>query len=559
MDNLKYLGNYPERAPMTHPPYLTYRHVNIVIRAFEKFLTPMEISRIKDGHRRSAYTDEALITNYMYGNIPKHEIIKDDHYYAGLEQVRKLFEPIEKTKPVSFPDLRYYPWKLGVSAEAPYTNNPSVKNSLILKHQAGIINDTRVTFRNLYNEMLIDNRMKIHIAKEGGTKDLQGRDLKYWNQAHARSHLVKSDEEDKIRMVYGVPKLLLMAECMFIWPLINDLLCRDGPMLWGHETLKGGWYKTYNWFASSKTKLNTFLAFDWRGFDRRVSFTVVDDLHDVMRSYILFDQGYVGTIFYPDSTTKLERTENLWNWMRDALKHTPDVLPNGDTYQRQHSGLASGFLQTQLLGSMYNALMILTTLSDLGIDITKVMIKVQGDDSIVGFSEYIHPSTFNSFTKMFATKAERRFGSELNTKKSRISNTLNGLPLLGYKNDNGYPTRDREELLAQLLYPERKSSEERLMARVIGIAYANCGYDSTVYSICEEIYKYLEDQGCKPDRAGLPGMFQFFDLIQDEEEAFPMVFPSFYETMRDITSISVRTDSQKKRFWDYTFFTEYNN
>lgn len=46
-------------------------------------------------------------------------------------------------------------------------------------------------------------------------RDRHGNDLKYHNQAHARSHLVKADDEDKIRMVFGVPKLMIQIETMF--------------------------------------------------------------------------------------------------------------------------------------------------------------------------------------------------------------------------------------------------------------------------------------------------------------------------------------------------------
>lgn len=88
--------------------------------------------------------------------------------------------------------------------------------------------------------MLIRNREEVHRIKDGIYEDRHGNDLRNWNHAHARSHLVKADEPQKIRMVFGIPKLLLMVEAMFLWPLIVDLLKRDSPMLWEFETLKGG-------------------------------------------------------------------------------------------------------------------------------------------------------------------------------------------------------------------------------------------------------------------------------------------------------------------------------
>lgn len=301
------------------------------------------------------------------------------------------------------------------------------------------------------------NREKIHRIKDGYIKDRQGNDLRYYNQAHARAHLLKSEDPDKIRMVFGVPKLLLMAEAMLLWPIIRHLAEKDGPMLWGFETLKGGWYATHRWFSTKRPSISTFLALDWKSFDKKAQFTVIDDIHDVLKSYLTFDEGYHPTIYYPNSTSKAERTNNLWKWMTNAIKHTPDVLPNGDTYVRQHAGIASGFLQTQLLDSMYNALMLLTILSKLDFNIDRLHIKVQGDDSILGLLEYIHPLHQQNLLDMIAFEADRYFGATMNTKKSKISSSLEGLPLLGFTNRMGIPFKERDELIANLLYPERKS------------------------------------------------------------------------------------------------------
>ncbi|KAK9878755.1 hypothetical protein WA026_023735 [Henosepilachna vigintioctopunctata] len=161
--------------------------------------------------------------------------------------------------------------------------------------------------------------------------------------------------------------------------------------------------------------------------------------------------------------------------MREAIKHTPDVLSNGEMYQRQHAGIASGFFQTQLLDSMYNCVILLTTLSSLGFNIKSLALKVQGDDSLIGLKEIIPEPLFPKFLDMFASKAEYYFGAILNTKKSRMDSTLNGLPVLGFTNVNGIPIKPMHELLASLLCHERKSDENRLMAKTVGIAYAACG------------------------------------------------------------------------------------
>lgn len=274
-----------------------------------------------------------------------------------------------------------------------------------------------------------------------------------------------------------------MAEAMFLWPLTNDLLNRDGPMLWAFETLKGGWYTIYNWFMNRKERFQTFLALHWRQFDKKAQFEVIDDIHDIIESYIDFENGYIPTVDYPTSWTDPARLRRLFAWIRGAVKHTVDVLLNGETYRRRFAGIASGYFQTQLLDSMYNTVLLLTTLSALGINIDKLALKVQGDDSIIGLLEQIPEIHQESLLEAFAAEAKRRFGAVLNTTKSKMGNSLNGLPLLGFVNKNGIPTKDRDDLLASLLYPERRSDEPRLMARCIGIAYANCGFHASVYHI----------------------------------------------------------------------------
>lgn len=210
-----------------------------------------------------------------------------------------------------------------------------------------------------------------------------------------------------------------------------------------------------------------------------------------------FTKGYHPTFDYPDSPTDTydaQRTEYLWNWMTDAITSTPLMLPDGTLIQFLHSGIYSGYFQTQLLDSIYNLVMIFTILSRLGFDLDKVIIKVQGDDSI-----FMLLCCFiliaNWFLTMFKHYALYYFGAVLSDKKSEIRDSLERAEVLKYRNHNGIPYRDPIALLAQLRHPERSDKLQALMARAIGIAYANCGSDPRVYQICEDIYLYLANKG----------------------------------------------------------------
>lgn len=129
----------------------------------------------------------------------------------------------------------------------------------------------------------------------------------YWNTLHSRSHVVAKDEPDKIRAVFGAPKLLLMIENMFIWQLQRRYLNNDeGKMLWGREIMKGGWKKLQNEMLS-QGQPNTFLSIDWSQFDKRLLFELFDEVHKIWRSYFDFSR-YAPTSFYPNGKPKDPQT-----------------------------------------------------------------------------------------------------------------------------------------------------------------------------------------------------------------------------------------------------------
>jgi len=551
MNNLKLIGHHPELTSPIHPG----GGIQVaVLQSLKRNLSSESYAKVTYGYRRSVFSKDALISDYLKGDVPKHSVIKDLAYYMALDKVKELFATPTKYRPVSFPDLRFYPWPLSSSAEAPFSSSKKLRRDYLNLYELGLVKSPRLTFHNLYNHIYVYNRQTAPRIKEGLTTDIHGRDAKYWNTAHARSHLVESHEDDKIRMVFGVPKLLLQVEAMLLWPLINHLVNLDGngPMLWGFETLKGGWAKLYNWFGRHAPRARTYLAFDWRQFDKRAQFTVIDDLHDLLKSNIDFNNGYIPTKDYPQSWKDPTKLENLWNWMCNAIKHTPDLLPDGNLYERQHAGIASGFFQTQLMDSLYNTLMIYVCLIKQGINIDKVRIKVQGDDSLVALNEYIPKQVHQSFIDQFASQADRYFGAVLNTKKSRMDNSLNGLPVLGFTNKDGYPTRDKEALLASLLYPERNTDQAKLMARAIGIAWANCGVHSDVYEVCSEVYHRFLDEGFTPAMAGLPDIVKSQHLLFSrpaEDEKYSEEFPTWFDTIRHVQEINHRSETQKQQYW----------
>jgi len=475
---------------------------------------------------------------------------RDYHYRRALRVVEKAFRPSRVLHPISYPDLRYYPWTLPVSAEAPYTLLPKHQQRLREKAAAGEIDNTRTSFHNLYDEIFSDNRILFHKIKNG--------DQEFWNPdgtpkpyyfttLHARSHLVQQDEPDKLRAVFGLPKLFLQAENTFIWNLQREYLnTQKSPLLWGFETMKGGWRKLFN--RTSHKRYNSVLSIDWSGFDRRALHEVIDDVHSMWRSWFDFS-CYEPTIFYPNSKTNPDRLEKLWHWMTDLVKHYPILTPTNKLYKWTHNGIASGFMQTQLLDSFVNSIMILTCLSqaDINIESDNFQFFVQGDDSICLFPEQYFEIYGQKFLDIIAQFARDRFDAKLSAKKSRFTNSLINQTVLHYDVDlNGCAHRPPAELLAHLLYPEHPQDLSATASAAIGIAQAAMGSSKQVYNTCLDVYQFITRE-LKHKVKVRPG----FNLQRERINLppIPSTFPSFNETYLQNYSLEERTESEKQRTW----------
>jgi len=490
---------------------------------------------------------------------------RDFHYRRAIRVVTKLFRPSRILKPISFPDLRFYPWNLSVSAEAPFTIQKKWQDQVRQRQAEGEDIDGKLTFHNLYNEIFDLNRTLIHQIKDKnpGFCEPNGTPKPYWfSTLHARAHLVRQDKEDKIRAVFGVPKLLLMAENMFIWNLQKEYLNEKvkSPMLWGFETFKGGWNRLR--YRLREGRNNSFISGDWSGFDRYALFEVIDDVHQIWREYFTFDDGYEPTMSesnppgtrlgYPDTYTNPQRLQNLWDWMTYSIKHTPIRGFSGNMYQWKYNGIASGFQQTQLLDSFVNAIMLLTCLSSLGVNIEsdEFVLFLQGDDNVVSFPERLLEVHGIEFIRRLANEAKRRFNGELSDDKTTFGTTTDQLEVLSYRNNSGIAYRAEAELLAHLLYPERSRTLDATASACIGIAYASMGCSRQVYNACKDAFDFLTlELKKKPDIEWLRKFFSVRGIPSEEVSLRANHFPTFEDCFAQNFELGGRSERQKQHLW----------
>lgn len=524
--------------------------IGIVFTALCKFLVPEEITKISEGFKRSDFSSKALKEDVLRCNVPEHQVIKDHHYTQALSIAKKLFNSPHKYRPVHFNDTAQYPWTMNTSVELPFTKDKVLEDLVLSKFNMGLLPYTRKTMSTCFEYVYEKNRKIVHFIKEGLFK---GDKYLYAFSAHARSHLVPVGKPDKIRLVFGVPKLLLQVEMMLLWPYFNWLRLGLSPIAWGYEIFNGGFYKLSLKYSNHSYRILTLLALDWKGFDKKAKFTIIDDVHQIWSENMIMSQGYIPSISNPSSVTNPKRIRNLWRFMSQAVKHTPIRINDGTEYKRLHSTIPSGLLQTQVLDSWINAIMIITCLSALGYTVSEeLFLLVLGDDSLVGLRELIKEQDWNDFLIRFAEEAERRFGAELNLEKSKIANSLDGVTFLGYEYSNSIPKRDRCLLLAQLLHPERSWDIHKLASKAIGIAYASCGQDKVVYDVCKDVYNYcVQTCGATPNPEGSDWL-KYMNISTTINVGR---FPSFEELSSNLFTIRKDPDVDEA-FWPSNFFKD---
>nr|UNI73939.1 MAG: RNA-dependent RNA polymerase [brine shrimp partitivirus 2] len=553
---LNKIGTGPTRVDRKSRRYLERQakaKQDVVQRIVKKALynfAPDIAKQVIHGYYRSDGSDEAAEQNFLNTDQPYHHMPRDYHYRRALRVVEKLFRPSRTLKPISFPDLRYYPWTLPTSAETPYTFKRKWINHVREKQRRGEITDGNISFHNLYNEIFHINRKHVHFIKRKMRpfwKD--GEPVPYfWSTLHTRAHLRRNDQEPKNRAVFGVTKLLLMVENMFIWNLQKEYLNGNvsSPMLWGYETIRGGWYKLIR-DLSQKGQPNTFISADWSEFDVRALHEIIDDVHDIWRRWFDFDNGYEETNIYPNTKSVASRIQALWDWMCYSIKHTPIAGYSGQLYQWRFNGIASGFQQTQLLDSFVNAIMLLTCYSSLGINIESdsFHLKVQGDDSLSAFNELVLQFDRNFLTKLEA-EALARFNAKLSAEKTSAGEHLDQIEVLSYKNKSGVAYRDEKELLAHLLYPERHRDLGATAASALGIAIASMGCSKRVYDVCKDVYTFItEDLQVKPEVRGATWLTRLgLDLNMNFGK-----FPEYEEIYAQNYDLRERSKGEKNRLW----------
>ncbi|AZT88604.1 RNA-dependent RNA polymerase [Gaeumannomyces tritici partitivirus 2] len=592
--NLEYVGkySYEPKSGYVNPVALS-NHQTTVLHAMNKYLYEHEIKLITQEYRRSEINLESILEDFFANDVEDHAIPFDEHVEYGLQCMLDAFRPPRPCRPVHLLDVQHhYPYKWQVNAEAPFSTD-----KFFLEHRQtfgdfiqlrGYEHIDQADFRRRYGDhidnptlhtalvppkfgfmkqMIFDlTRRWHHIIKSGFTDLANMANSPYLKNRfvfpmllHTKTAIVKRDDANKMRTIWGCSKPWIIADTMLYWEYIAWVKLNPGvtPMLWGYETFTGGWFRLNSLLFTAFLR-KSFLTLDWSRFDKRAYFSLIHRIMQGVRSFLDFSSGYVPTVDYPSydqwSHNHAIKLERLFLWTLENLFQAPIVLPNGDMYRRRFAGIPSGLYITQLLDSWYNYTMLATLLSALGFDPKACIIKVQGDDSIIRLHCLIPPDQHDAFMSRLVELALIYFNSIISVDKSEMRNSLNGCEVLSYRNHNGLPHRDEIKMLAQFYHTRaRDPTPEITMAQAIGFAYASCANHKRVLWVLKDIYDYYNSLGFSPNRAGLSAIFG----NSPDLALFPFEldhFPTAREIRQFFTSTSYINETQNAKTWPTNWF-----
>lgn len=456
----------------------------IAFKAVEKIYGSHQAQEFVKNFTRAPVSNELLIKDLYRNNSTGVPHCKDSSYLKALEHVSKICKPPKPLKTIHFCGTRFYDLNKSGSAGLPYVTDPKVKRAVRQRYEAKEIQNPSLSKGNCMNIILEKERVRIHQIKD---RLLPNEKLMYDTRMHARSHLTDSTK-NKVRAVYGVFCTLIFTEIMLLWPLIAYLKSFDSMIAWGYETFKGGLEK----LKRATIGFTYHFSLDFSTFDKLLPFWLFDDIYEKWMSYYDFGFYYDDDPDWPNGETDPERIYNLWEYMNYCLKFQIFRAPDGSRHQREHSGLPSGMLQTQLLGSFCNAIIVLSALAHIGIDLDTVFFKVMGDDGT--FSIILKYSLTSTALKEIALYCKIHFNAIINIDKSIFNEGSENIQFLSYKFNKGAVLRVNDDLIGKLLYPEYAHfSVETTKSRAYGIMIANLGYDPLVHKVCIDILEHLKD------------------------------------------------------------------
>jgi len=563
--NFEYIGlsPYKPRSPTVNETGIE-NHKRTVLNAMCSHLYTREIEYIVNSLTRSVITTRSVEEDFFHGDITCHNVIKDEHYAHALRITEANFRPPKKCRPVHLLDVEHhYPHRNTSNAEAPFSTEDffikQLHDPVYRERHPHVPENARPSFGNM-RDIIFDWTRRIHHEIKDGAPHTSHT---YYILMHTKTAIIDIKDPNKLRTIWGFPRPQNLAYIMFLWPLMAHYKRSIGqtPLLWGYETISGGWFKLNDELHRSHLR-STIVTLDKSRFDKYYSFRIQDDIDTMIRSYLDFDNGYMPTQEYASthrtwSEAKSLRLERLWLWLKYSFRYSPIVLPDGRMYRRRWYGMPSGVYPTQLYDTIHFHITNYTVLFKMDFLESQILLyKGEGDDVIFKLGVFIQPNEHQAFLDKFSLIDKEYFNSSIRPEKSEVQNNPYRAQVLGYRNYHGLPYREPLDLLAQLYHTKATSPKpSKTMATAIGIAYASMGHDPRVYSICKDIYEYYAAQGYTPDERTF--RMTFYQDVLSDIQFDKLNFPSARDIQQSLMNSSYEPPQTMRRFWPDWFISDF--
>lgn len=188
---------------------------------------------------------------------------------------------------------------------------------------------------------------------------------------------------------------------------------------------------------------------DWKDYDFRTQAWEIRDAADFIESFIDFKRMTVrGKVLKPFSDDKAQRFRLAWKWTVDNFIHSKIMLPNGQTYQKNH-GIPSGSKFTSIFGSIINFRRIIFLLQLQGI--APQEIEVLGDD---GNFELKGAANWKFSITKFTSDALAYFNAMIHPEKLQISQFGGTTTIIGYNFSGPYIVQERIKLFMKAIFTD---------------------------------------------------------------------------------------------------------
>lgn len=297
------------------------------------------------------------------------------------------------------------------------------------------------------------------------------------DMAYTRTQLTQITEGLKIRQVFGQAFQYILIEGLTASPLMEYFAHTNTFFFVGVDPRK----QVPTTLENFKRKCPKLMSIDWSSFDTSVEAWEISDAFDLLESMLQF----------PNLESRA-----AFEFSRVFFINRKVASPDGSVQMKQMS-VPSGSFFTMIIDSIVNWRRILY-LHHKTYGKFPIEIKTQGDDSLLGVEENVHPEGL-----ALAIPPESKW--VLNPYKCPVGKSGSTVPFLQRTLTWGDQAREVDKVERLAIFPEYEVTDPQISAYRARALWEDCNYESSILSFATE---YLETKYGVPKE--VPSRFKNF-------------------------------------------------